>query len=191
MQPGQSGWTPSPFWSRGTVCTWRGPAPLQHPTHRLPDPHLPLLRVPHFACAESRQQYPGLAGLAEQDSDPRPHPALPTLQLSPPLQAHHLAECSPTPSPVWSSRRGLSFHRKSDFPGVWSWPGREGGGWFRCHRRCSNYCWLWDPLSSHGFWQGTSLPLQRLGKSWQEGAGWPVAGSYFSFPETQNSKHPS
>ena len=54
----------------------------------------------------------------------------------------------------------------------------------------SKCCWLQDPLSSHGFWQGmvtaTTGPWQILAGE----GGWPIVCSYSpSLSETQNSNH--
>lgn len=147
-----------------------------------PSPTLPPLRAPPppaplpFGCAGSRRQCPGLAGLAQEGL--RPHPTqLSTLQLSLPLQAHHLAGVANShPSPVQQAR--LKFHRSSAFPGVGSSPGSREVGVFTSHG--SKCCWLQHPLSSHGFWQGmvtaTTGPWQILAGE----GGWPIVCFYSS-----------
>lgn len=132
-QPRQAGWTQSPIWSRWAVHTWRVPRPLQHPTRRLSKPHpAPTQSAPApplpFGRAGSRRQCPGLAGLAQEGL--RPHPTqLSTLQLSLPLQAHHLAGVANShPSPVQQAR--LKLPQKLCLSWGWEQPGKQGGGCF-------------------------------------------------------------
>lgn len=115
-----------------------------HPTHRLPALSLP--EPPTRAHADYRGQSPGLAqagrrrALTPSGSVPSScrFPSVPTTWQS----------AAPTPTPVWSSRHSLSFHRNSDFPGVWK--ARQGG---RSGGVCGpqpNCCWSPSPATAAG-----------------------------------------
>lgn len=114
----------------------------QHPTHRLPALSLP--EPPTRAHAEGRRLSLGLAqaGRRRAPSSSVPSschlPSMPTTWQSAAL----------TPTMVWSSRHSLSFHRNSDFPGVWK-AGRGGRSGGVC-RPQPNCCWNPSPATAAG-----------------------------------------
>lgn len=131
------------------------PRPLQHPT-QAPPLTLPPLMVPTLGHAVCRRQSPGLAQAGRRRAL-APSSSLPSSCRSPSMPTIWQSR-APTPIPVWSSRHSLSFHRSSDFPGVWSRPGKEGGWGFR-PATVPTAAGFWGPsppTASGGLW---SLPL--------------------------------
>lgn len=138
---------------------------------------LPPLRAP-VLCLRCEQ---AAVGLTQAGRRRAPHSLqLSTLQLS----LHSLPtiwqSAAPTPIPVWSSRHSLSFQRNSDFPGVWSRLGKEGGGWFGQPQ--FQLLLPAGALSSHSSQQGTATATTEAWQIGAEGVGWPIVGSYFSAP---------
>lgn len=94
------------------------------PPPGVPPPTWVVLRAGSSARAWQNWQGKG------SNPPPRPHPALHPPAVSPPPSPPfgRAQPPPPPPQPVWSSRHGLSCHRNSDFPGVWSGP-QQGGRW--------------------------------------------------------------
>lgn len=93
------------------------------PPPGVPPPTWAVLRAGSSARAWQTWQEKG------SNPPPRSHPALhPPAVAPPPSPPFGRAQPLSRPQPVWSSRHGLSCHRNSDFPGVWSRP-RQGGRW--------------------------------------------------------------
>lgn len=192
-QPRQAGWTQSPIWSRWAVHTWRVPRPLQHPTHRLSKPHpAPTQSAPpppryHLAVLGAGGSAQAWQAWHRKGSDPTPPSSLPSSCRSPSKPT--IWQVWPTPTPVRSSRHGLSFTEALPFLGLGA--AREAGRWVFSPATVPNAAGFSTPSPPTASGRAWSLPRQGPGKSWQE----RVGGLLFvsiprpSLSETQNSNH--
>lgn len=130
----------------------------------------------HLAVLGAGSSAQAWQGWHRKGSDPTPPSSLPSSCRSPSKPT--IWQVRPTPTPVWSSRHGLSFHRSSAFPGVWSSPASREVGVFTSHG--SKCCWLQHPLSSHGFWQGTVTATTGPWQILAGEGGWPIVCFYSS-----------
>ena len=134
----------------------------------------PCQSHPHLAYADCRRQSPGPAQAGRKRA-PTPSSSIPAscrFPLCPPF-----GSVRPHPHPVWSSRHSLSFHRNSDFPGVWrARQGGRPGGLGRLQPYC---CWFLEPLSFHSFWEGTVTATRQAWQILEEEGGAPY--SWFLF----------
>lgn len=158
-----------------------------------PSPTLPPLRAPppppryHLAVLGAGGSAQAWQAWHRKGSDPTPPSSLPSSCRSPSKPT--IWQVWPTPTPVRSSRHGLSFTEALPFLGLGA--AREAGRWVFSPATVPNAAGFSTPSPPTASGRAWSLPRQGPGKSWQE----RVGGLLFvsiprpSLSETQNSNH--